>query len=318
MQPINIRGGENMKKIIVLVLLVCGISSAYSQITQDMYDKKVEEIANLKKQLEDATLSNKNTVITFQSTVKSCQDTIKALKSELSNLEKYKSQKKIIDAQLKIKSDSIGWLKTQLAEKDKQISIVKQRGEQKAQQTGEQSRQEVLAGITNLYKNKSFDDLIKFSTKESVLLDMQLVGNNAEIKPILNDLLVYFNAKELLAKKFDIAVIKNTQSQLAQVKRQSVLLDKLKENIDSYQDFNNELKRTINNLTNLDTRKSADGDAEIQKLKFNEIISELANYMYNYYDYGNYPYLSDILLEIVKRKHSNADVDISDLLKKLQ
>lgn len=305
-----------MKKIIVLALLFCGVCSAYSQITQEMYDKKVEEIANLKKQLEDAATNHNNMVATSQSVLKSLKDTINVLKSNLASLEKYKSQKKTIDVQLTTKSDSITLLKNQLVEKDKQIATTKKQGDQKAREEKEKGKAEALASIVNSYKNRQFDDLIKSSTKLSVVRDMQLVGNNAEVKPILNDLSVYFNAEELLAKKFDAAAIKNAQTQLNQIKQKSALLDKLKDNIEYYQDFNNELKETIGKLVDLDERKTAN-DAGTQKQKFNDIISELSNYMYNYYDYGNYPYLSDIILEIIKRKKIDANTDITDLLRKL-
>ena len=86
---------------------------------------------------------------------------------------------------------------------------------------------------------------------------------------ILNDLSVYFNAEELLAKKINISAINNVKTQLNQIKQKSALLDKLKDNIEYYQDFNNALKGTIDKLVNLDIRKEAGGDAEIQKLKLN-------------------------------------------------
>ena len=133
----------------------------------------------------------------------------------------------------------------------------------------------------------------------------------------MNDLLIYFNAEELLNKKFDAIQIKNAQVLLSQIKRESKLLDALKENVTYYQDFNTAFKETIGKLINLDKRKSADGDSEIQKLKFNEIVTELTDYMYNYYDYAKYPYLSDIMLEIIKRKRQKADMNILDLLSKL-
>jgi len=164
-------------------------------------------------------------------------------------------------------------------------------------------------------KTKSFDDLIKSSSKESVQRDRQLIGSNTEVEQILNDLQTYFNAEELLSQKFDAAQIKNAQTQLSKIKRQSKLLDTLKENVDYYKDFNTALKGTIEKIVNFE--KMAYGDPEIQKRKFDDIVIILADYMYNYYDYENYPHLSNIVIEIIKRKKSNADADITDLLNKL-
>ncbi|MBK8369785.1 MAG: hypothetical protein IPL20_00105 [Saprospiraceae bacterium] len=143
------------------------------------------------------------------------------------------------------------------------------------------------------------------------------MGDNPEIKQVLNDLLIYFSAKDLLLGKFDATRIKNSLAQLKQIKHQSQLLEKLKEDIEYYKDFNVAFKETMNIILSLDKQKSSGGDSEIQKIKFNEIVGILINYMYNYYDYDRYPYLSAIMLEIIKIKKLNADADISHLLKKL-
>jgi hypothetical protein len=244
------------------------------------------------------------------------------------NKNKVKIERDTLQEQIKRLTAQIDILNQKVSEKDRQILSEKQKGEEKLREEKqkyeqrlieekEKGKNEVLASLLNIYKNKKFDDLIKTSTKLSVLRDMQLVGDNAEMKSILPDLERYFNAEELLGKRFDAVQIKNAMIQLNQIKQQSTLLDKLKENIEYYKDFNDELKKTIERLVDLDKRKVADGDKEIQEMKFQEILSELSNYMYNYYEYGNYPYLSDIVLEIIKRKKPNADADITDLLRKL-
>jgi hypothetical protein len=147
---------------------------------------------------------------------------------------------------------------------------------------------------------------------------MQLLNNNPEIKQILNDLQIYFHSQKLLSEKFDAAKIKNAQMQLSQLKNKSYALDALKDKIDFYKDFNIELKETINLIIKLDAEKSAQDDSEIKKMKFNDIVLILSGYMYNYYDYTQYPYLSDVMIEIIKRKKLNPDADITDLLKKIE
>ena len=294
------------------------VCSGHSQITQEMYDKKVEEIAILKKQLEDATTNENNLSAYFQNILKTQTDTIKILNSNLSSLEKYKSQKKIIDTLLKTKSDSITLLKAQLLDKDEQITTIRQQVIQRAQQEKEQGKQEALIKLLNTYK-KPFDDLIKSSSKESIQRDMLLVGDDAEVKQILNELQIYFDAKELIAKKFDDVQIKNAQTQVKQIRQKSTLLDKLEETVGKYQIFNNGLKEVIDELVTLDNRESVAGmDEEIQKQKFNKIMSEISAYIFNYdFNLMDYPYLSDIILEIIKRKQPNADANITDLLNKL-
>jgi hypothetical protein len=215
-------------------------------------------------------------------------------------------------------SETVVSLKNQIAEKNQKISAERLACEQKSLAEKEKGKNEALAEVINSYKNNKFDDLILSSTKLSVQRDMQIVDNNAEVKPILSDLEKYFLAKELLSQKIVASQINDAQTKLAQIQIQSPMRDKLLENIKLYKDFNDELKKTLEKLVDLDKRKVAAGEPEIQTLKFNEIISELADYMYNYYDFGNYPYLSNIILEIIKRKKPNADEDITDLLRQLQ
>jgi hypothetical protein len=49
------------------------------------------------------------------------------------------------------------------------------------------------------------------------------------------------------------------------------------------------------------------------------VLSEISVYIFNYdFNFTYYPYLSNIVLEIIKRKQPDADADISDLLNALQ
>ena len=308
-----------MRKIIVIPLLLCCFCAVYSQDCFDKLAKQAVVIDSLQKVIKAERESVGNQSVVYQNTLKSQRDTIKSLKSDLSKLEKFKADKKIIDAQLKQKNDSIVLLKNHISGKEQQITAEKQKCEQKLHEEKEKGKNEVLANIVNSYKNNKFDDLIKSSTKPAVRRDMQLVGNNMEmeVKQILSDLEKYFDAEELLAKKFDAAQIGKAQLQLNQIKQPSKLLDKLKENIEYYKDFSDKLKERVENLVELDKQKVA-VDSETRKMKFQLIVTELSNYMYDYDEYGNYPYLSDIVLEIIKRKKSNADADIRDLLIRLQ
>ncbi|MDR0754238.1 MAG: hypothetical protein LBF04_02505 [Prevotellaceae bacterium] len=319
-----------MKKIIIITLFLCGICSAYSQTVDSLllknYEQKILENSKLKTDLQterqkNLDLSNayKKDTLALQKQIKDLKNEISVEKQKVSDLNKNKIKEE--KEKLQTKADSLNGeilkLNQTIADKDRQIATSRQQGDQKARTEKENGKKEALASLINSYKNKMFDDLIKSSNKESVRRDMQLIGNNAEVNPILTDLQIYFNAEELLLKKIDAAQIKNAQTQLSQIKRQSKRLDALKENIEYYQDFNTALKETIGKLVSLDNRNSAAGDSEIQKRKFNDIVTILADYMYNYYDYTKYKYLSDIVFEIIKRKKPSADADISDLLNKL-
>ena len=60
-------------------------------------------------------------------------------------------------------------------------------------------------------------------------------------------------------------------------------------------------------------------DDEIIKSKLNKILSELSTFIFGYnFNFVDYPYLTDIVLEIIKRKQPNPDADINDLLEKIE
>jgi tetratricopeptide (TPR) repeat protein len=177
----------------------------------------------------------------------------------------------------------------------------------------------VIAGILNKYQTGHFDDLIKSSTKQSVEHDWRLSVkvNDSVSKPVLSDLRNYFKAKELLEKKFNE---KEINAVLPTLTRQSALSDKLKETLENYRDFTDGLKETIEKIISIDGKETVAGMGdEIQKEKFNKILAEISLYIFNYdFNFVDYPYLSDILLEIIKRKQPDADANISDLLNKIK
>lgn len=315
-----------MKTILFIALILCGVLVAYSQ--QDCCDKVAKqavEIDSLGKILRSKNDSIRVYSHTIEETGKTLNDTIKQLRADLSKLKKFTKEKEAFDAQLKQLNDSITLLKNQIALKDSQFVIkesqitqTKQLADQKAIQEKENGKREALANILNTYKGKKFDDLIKMSSKESVQRDRQLVGNT-EVKQTLDDLEKYFNAQELFSKRFEINSVKNAQNQINQINQQSELVTNLKDKLENFKIFNDGLKEMIEKINNLDKKESVKGMGEqIEKQKYNKILSELTSYIFSYdFNFTDYPYLSGIYIEIIKRKQPNADADISDLLYKL-
>jgi hypothetical protein len=313
-----------MKKIAILIVFVCGFSTVYSQpiSLQSVYDKMCDDhktLQNSVKMLKDSIAKiidkHRGELSTLNITISEINKKLEKVDKKVAALNRNTdtTERNNLLQQVKVLITDTTDLRKQLSEKKTQIARIEAEGQRKEQEKYKAGQQDVLS---RSYQG-DFNNLIKSSTKLSIIeCDMQLV-DKAEVKQILEDLLVYFNTEELLTKKFDAAIIKNAQTQLNQIKQKSGLLDKLKDNIEYYQDFNNALKETIGKLVDLDKRKKAGVDAEIQKMKFAEIVTELTKYMYDYYDYGNYPYLYDIMLEIIKRKRADADMDISDLLRQL-
>lgn len=318
-----------MKKTIILGLVFFYITSTFAQTDSfwvNNYEQKIIENSKLKNDLQtekqkfhELSDAYKKDTLTLRKQINDLRNDLSSEKQKVLDLNKSKIKEERDNLKTNVDSLVNVILKQNqiINEKDRQIINEKANAKTTADSAKNDGRAEVLASILNFYKNLSFNDLIKYSTKESVARDMQLVGNNQEVKSVLNDLQTYFNAMELLSVKFDTAQIKNAYMKLSQIKRQSKLLGELKDNIETYRDYNTDLKEAISKLINLDSLNSALDNAEAQKLKFNSVLFILSDYFYNYYDYPKYSYLSVIVLEIIKRKKPNPDAEITDLLIKL-
>ncbi|MFO0467709.1 MAG: hypothetical protein ACK5ZX_00195 [Bacteroidota bacterium] len=305
-----------MKKVITIIVMLCAFNSAFAQ--KDLIDRieqQAIEIDSLRK-LVKSEIDSRQIARNENSKLR---DTLNKLRFELANLEEIRKSKKNIDSMIRQKSDSIALLKAGITDKDKLLAKEKQKAEQKVKEEYEKGKNEILTIIINKYKIQSFDELLKSSSKQSIVQDLLLCQSVPEINQILSDIQKYFNAKELLDVQLDAAQLKNQQLQLGQIKRESVVLGKLKEIISNYQSFNDGFKETVERIISLDKREVVSGMSnDIQKKKFDKILAELSSYIFNYdFNFSDYPYLADILLEIIKRKQPNADADIADLLKKL-
>ncbi len=91
----------------------------------------------------------------------------------------------------------------------------------------------------------------------------------------------------------------------------------MKENLEMYKLRNEGLNIAITKIIELD-KKFVANDDYTQNTKLLDILAELSWYFRNYrFNFIDYPYLSNIVLDIMKLKQKNANADISDLLSKL-
>lgn len=325
-----------MRNILILSFLLFTLEHVYAQtdsLVLKNYEQKILDNYKLKNDLliEKQNFANQSIVykkdtLNLQKKIKELLNDITIQKQKLSDLNESKMkqdrdylQNKVYVLQIKL--DSLNVFITQqnqnILNKDKLIEIEKANAKALANIAKNDGKTEAFAVIINSYKNKSFNDLIKSSTKESVDHDSRIFNNDLEVNSILNDLEIYFNATDLLTEKCNIPQIKIMLTLLTKIKRTSKYLDLLKDNVEYYDDYNNALKETINKLIDADKHSSADGDSNIKELKLKEIRDVLKNYMYNFYDYSKYPYLFEVVREIIERKNLNVDTSIIDLLQKL-
>jgi len=287
-----------MKRLIFIVIVVFVNYSTYSQAELlDRLEKNTLTIDSLKR----VANHSQELAAERQSKLKKLEDSLKVLKTELSKMESFKTNQK---------TDSILILSSQLSQKEKE-------NKKKVTEAKEQGKLEALVDLTNYYLKSTFEDLIQSSTKQSIQKDQQLFGDKTELKSLLSDLDKYFNAKDLLNKKYDPGQIQKAQNELNQINRESELLSKLKNDLRLYKTYNDGLKEMLSEIVKIDAdpNQTVSGlPEEVQKLKFYKISSYIFNYDFNLKDF---PYLSDIILEFIKRKTPSPDAEVSDLIQKL-
>lgn len=245
---------------------------------------------------------------------------LKDLKKENKDLKEYEAGMKTHKDLLQSKTDSISDLNSTISEKDKQLAAIRQESIQAAIKEKESGKNEILSIITNNYKKLSFDDLIKSTSRLSAQNDLRILGSSSDIKPILDDLENYFSAMVALEKKYDAALIKEAQQKLSSITQKSdSRVGNLIEKVENYQAFHEGLIEMLGKIKKLDDREVVAGMGEVNfQKKHYKILSEITKYIFDYdFNFSDYPYLSDIVLEVIKRKQPNPDADISDLLKKL-
>jgi|GEM_PF-1005303 len=344
-----------MKQFFIFVFLVCISHEAYTQdlikelqrltLVNDSLQKAFKlEKGTLEQKIKISNDSITQLIAVHKTETLSLNAMIRDLKSDTANLNKLikkLDKKKIekIEQQLYQKADSLLRLKNLLLDKEnhiitikqeseKQIFAIKQEGENRViaiKQEGEKKEQQkYIAGqqsvfhqIAIKYQSMSFNDLVNISSKASVERDLPLVGDNDAAKQKLQNLQKYFVAQSMLEHKYDAQNMQNALNHLNSITEKSELLDKLKTRIEDYKLCSDALKITIGKILKLDNNFNANDDYA-QKTKLQDILVELAWYFRNYqFNFTDYPYLADIVLEIMTKKQRDANADMSVLFSKL-
>lgn len=185
-------------------------------------------------------------------------------------------------------------------------------------------RTEILDQIRNKYQGKSFDELIAKSNFEGVIFDIQLLSNNkTQPLQIMNDLKTYFEAQKQLVKKYNSQEIDKVLNSLKNIE----LTGKVKElilTLESYKSISDELTKAIEGIIDLDNRKSVYGQPkEILLKKYEEITGEFFSLLYleiskNNLSLSDFPYIIEVVDEMLAVKRNGLDTDMSDFLEKVK
>lgn len=324
-----------MKKIIVLILIMFDVSNAFSQDFQD-YIKEIQKLTLANDSLNKQVIKPLNDSILKLNSAHSIEiaklnEQLKANEIEMSKLNKkvktFEStvadlnKNKIKDERdnLQAKCDSLliklKELENLISAKDTQIAQEKELGLQKSIQEKEKGKSEILNLIIQTY-NKPFNELIKNSTLKTVGRDMTIVGDKTVIQQTLLRLQLYFNSEQVLNKKYSEQGVENALTQLKSLEQTELVL-KLTDKISKYKLCNDALKTTIDKILVID-KKFVANDENTQKTKLIDVLAEIAWYFRNYHiNFIDYPYLSEVVLEIIKHKQKDANTDIAILKVKL-
>lgn len=310
-----------MKKFMIFGLLLFGFSAAYSQDL--IKEVKLLTLANdsLQRELNLARENSNKELQTAKDSIKRLHTSNDRLEKDKTNLNEQvkkldKKNIKSLETKLQQKTDSINILKDSIRKKEEQITSIKNESKIKEPEKYKEGQQNVYGQIGQQYQTGSLDDLIKYSTQQSVQRDLQLIGNNEDAGKKLKELQIYFASQQLLGERYDEEKVKNAQVQLNNI-NQSVLVKNLNDKLGKYKLCNDGLKTTIGKIIELDKKFTANND-ETQGTKLQDVLSQLSWYFYNYrFNFTDYPFLSGIILEIMKLKQKNANATINDFSSKL-
>jgi hypothetical protein len=321
-----------MKIVLVLLWSLCSFSVAFSQDIFKEYRKLSAENDSLTKEvikpLNDSIIklnyAHNEEMSKLQEQIKILEnDTIdlkikvKVLESRVSNLDQnlVKVERDNLNKKVDSLSAEVKELEIIISQKEDKIDQEKQLCEQRSMKEKEKGKQEALNLIIQTY-HKTFDELVISSTLKSVERDSSIVGDNIEVGQKLLSLQKYFFAEQILSEKYDEQKVITAQTQISGLD-QTELVKNLNGKLLKYKLCNDGLKTTIDSILLID-KQFIGNDDYTREMKLQKILSRLAWYFRNYrFNFTDYPYLSEIVLEIIKLKQKDADTNISFLLNKL-
>jgi len=315
-----------MKKITLLLLILCGFLAVYSQneescinkvveLTKDMtqlettlraandsisrlieaHKSEVSKLSNAKQTAEQERDAANKKVKELEKDLESKSELKKQVKDlEAEKKDKEKEKKNLTDQVAKLTSEN-QTLKQDNSKKGDEITAAKQEGERKATEQYKAGEQSVYA--RNYQGN--FDDLIKSSTLLSVQRDLALAGNDAAIKKKLEDLKKYFSFQQLLSEPYDKQKVAEALRQIAGIE-QSDEVKKLTEKLQKYELYSNGLQKRIEDILEIDKNSPTYSVDTYKEEKQKDMLYVISDYCYNYYSYIDYPYLSKTVSEIIR------------------
>jgi hypothetical protein len=207
-------------------------------------------------------------------------------------------------------------LEIRIQEKTRELGSLSQEKERSEREQYEKGQKSILNTIKRSYDKLSFDDMIRASSEDQIHRDLTLI-NKGELNQKLKNLDIYFAGEEVLTQKFNPRNVQHQLEMARLIKDSSVLVEELIDKLVNYKLRNDGLKEAIQKIQVVDENFIANNEKD-KKNKEALILAEISWYLYNYEsDFEDYPYLSSIVIEIMKEKHKNPNTNVSKYLQRL-
>ena len=220
---------------------------------------------------------------------------------------------------LKSKCDSLeevlSRLRTEISKRDTLIEKEKLKGIDNSKQELQKGRAEIKGKLMEAYC-KPLDERIMFFTLNVVERDLNIIGKNSSVADSLLSLQKYYQSKQVLNEKFNEQKVTDALNKLKELNQTNLVSD-LNHKLGNYKECNLALKLTIDKIIEKDKKFMAN-DREDKNQKLTAVLFEFSGYFRDYqFDFQDYPYLSKIILEILKSKQNDANSDITKFKEQL-
>jgi predicted RNase H-like nuclease (RuvC/YqgF family) len=231
---------------------------------------------------------------------------------QLNEVKALKSQKDSLEQVIKMLSDTLDKRGVQLKSARGAFPLYQTKGE-------EAGMAKTLEKGFQFYNSKPLDTLIVNTNLFVVQRDMAWFSMEKKTidKVKLLELEHYFLANSNLHRRYSDESVQIALSHLEKIKSKSEQVEKLRERLEMYKDYNKALKATLEEILKLDKQVSTANDKNAKEFKLNKINIIISKYIYNYSDFIHYPYLQDRLNEVILLKNDDPEADLSVVLKKI-
>jgi hypothetical protein len=246
------------------------------------------------------------------------EEEITKLKSDIAKLEKsdLKVELEKLSGDLAKRNSEVTENKKLIRELEVKIAESKAEFERNLVAKKEEGIQSIKNQLLVFY-DKPFDQLVEVTSKGSIQRDIALLGVDSKVHEKLMNLQIYHESELLLTEKFNLAKVQKVLEQLNAME-QTEAVKKSIELLSNYELRFEGLQETLTNIIQLNSKRIGFDNPEFTKIKYGEMINELTTYFYDYeIKLNEYPYLAEVITEIIQKKQVEIDADLSYLKERL-